>query len=147
MRDLSHRLFLNFYFFLIFWLLWVFTATSGLSLVEASRVYSLATCSTPASHSGSLSCGRAQAVGFSSCSSWALEHRLNCGRCMGSVAPRHVESSQTRDWTCVPCLGRQIPIHCTEVRTSQALRTEWNWEGKVRWSSKGKIVILGPLEL
>ena len=27
---------------------------------------------------------------------------------MGLVAPRHVGSSQTRDLTCVPCIGRQI---------------------------------------
>ena len=32
----------------------------------------------------------------------------------GFVAPRHVESSQTRDQTRVPCTGRQILIiHCT----------------------------------
>ena len=32
---------------------------------------------------------------------------------MGSVAPKHVKSSWTRDGTCVPCIGRQIPIHYT----------------------------------
>ena len=31
---------------------------------------------------------------------------------MGLVAPQHVESSRTRDGTCVPCIGRQILIHC-----------------------------------
>ena len=31
---------------------------------------------------------------------------------MGLVAPRHVGSSLTRDRTCVPCIGRQTPIHC-----------------------------------
>ena len=31
----------------------------------------------------------------------------------GLVAPPHVESSQTRDQTHVPCIGRWIPIHCT----------------------------------
>ena len=33
------------------------------------------------------------------------------------VAPRQVESSQTRDQVCVPCIGRRILIHCatTEV--------------------------------
>ena len=30
---------------------------------------------------------------------------------MGWVAPRHVESSQTRDWTCVPHTGRWILNH------------------------------------
>ena len=29
--------------------------------------------------------------------------------CTGLVAPRHVESSWTRDWTHVPCISRQIP--------------------------------------
>ena len=32
---------------------------------------------------------------------------------MGLVALWLVESSQTRDQTRVPCIGRQIPIHCT----------------------------------
>ena len=31
----------------------------------------------------------------------------------GLVVPQHVESSQTRDQTCVPCIGRQILILCT----------------------------------
>ena len=31
---------------------------------------------------------------------------------MGLVAPWHVESSWTRDRTCVPCSGRHILIHC-----------------------------------
>ena len=30
----------------------------------------------------------------------------------GLVALRHVGSSQTRTWTCVPCIGRQILNHC-----------------------------------
>jgi len=42
MRDLSHSLFKKFYYLFIFWLLWVFIATRGPSLVEASRGYSLA---------------------------------------------------------------------------------------------------------
>ena len=32
---------------------------------------------------------------------------------MELVAPQHVESSWTRDRTCVPCIGRRILIHCT----------------------------------
>ena len=45
---------------------------------------------------------------FSSCSSWAqyLWHT-------DLVAPLHVESSQKRDRTPVPCIGKQILIHCT----------------------------------
>ena len=33
--------------------------------------------------------------------------------CRGVVAPRHEESSWTRDQTRVPCTGRQILVHCT----------------------------------
>ena len=29
------------------------------------------------------------------------------------VFPRHVESSQTRDQPCAPCIDRQILNHCT----------------------------------
>ena len=31
--------------------------------------------------------------------------------CTGLAAPRHVESSQTKDRTCVPCIGRWILNH------------------------------------
>ena len=31
----------------------------------------------------------------------------------GSVAPQHLKSSWTRDGTHVPCVGRQVPIHCS----------------------------------
>ena len=33
--------------------------------------------------------------------------------CMGLLAPQHMGSSRIRDWTHVPCIGRQILIHCT----------------------------------
>ena len=33
--------------------------------------------------------------------------------CVGLVPPWHVGSSWTRAQTCVPCIGRQILIHCT----------------------------------
>ena len=46
----------------------------------------------------------------SSCGSWALEHRLSsCGEW---VAPWHVESSRTRERTCVPCIVWWILIYC-----------------------------------
>ena len=65
-------------------------------------------CSARASHCGGFSCCGAWALGFRICSTqaqllWPL----------GSVALRHVESFQTRDWTCVPCIDRWIPIHWT----------------------------------
>ena len=48
-------------------------------------------------------------VGFSSWGSWALQCGLS--RHMDLVAPWHVGSSQTRDRTHVPCIGRQILNH------------------------------------
>ena len=51
------------------------------------------------------------ACGLSSCGSRALEHKLSsCGH-MGLVAQWHVESSWTRDWILVPCIGRWILYH------------------------------------
>ena len=47
-------------------------------------------------------------AGFSICGTWAQKLW-----CMGLVALQHVESSLTRDWTCVPCIDSWIIIHCT----------------------------------
>ena len=54
---------------------------------------------------------------FGSCSTWAqLLQLLGCRatgswlQLMGLAAPHHVESSQTKDQTCVPCIGRQSHI-------------------------------------
>ena len=74
-----------------------------------------------------LRCG-AQASrrgGFSCCGAWALVTwasvvvacRLqSAGSAVvapGFIAPRHVGSSRTRARTCVPCIGRWTPNHCT----------------------------------
>ena len=103
-----------------FWLCCVFIAIHELSLVAASRGYSLLRCagfslwwllllrSTGSRH-----------VGFSSCGTWARQLWLTGSRAQaqqlwstGLVAPRHVGSSQTRARTCVPCVGRRILNHC-----------------------------------
>ena len=66
--------------FFHFWLYWVYAAAQTFSLVATSGDYLLSGCSAWASHCDSLSCCGTQAsghVGFSSCSSQALEHRLN----------------------------------------------------------------------
>ena len=42
----------------------------------------------------------------------------------GLVAPRHVGSSQTRAWTHVPCIGRQILNHCA---TREAHKHMFKW--------------------
>ena len=52
--------------------------------------------------------GGSRYVGFSGCSTQAQLLWLT-----GLVAPHHVESSQTRDRTCVPCIGRWFLIYCT----------------------------------
>ena len=49
-------------------------------------------------------------MGFSSCSSWAQQLW-----CTGLAAPWQVKSSQTRNQTCVPCIGRWILNHWTTV--------------------------------
>ena len=40
-------------------------------------------------------------------------HRLQHLWYISLLAPRYVESSWTRNWTHVPCIGRQIPINCS----------------------------------
>ena len=44
---------------------------------------------------------------------------------MGPVAPRHVGSSQTRTWTCVPCIGRrhQGSPRCSSIESKN--REHW----------------------
>ena len=54
----------NYFFFLLinlFWLLWVFIAVRGLSLVAAS--WATLRCCAQASHCGGFSCCRARALG------------------------------------------------------------------------------------
>ena len=84
-RKLEH-LYLEFYIvlFIYFWLCWVSVTLHRLSLVAANG-----SCSSvvQASHCSSFSL-----------QSWALEHRLSSWQHTDLlVAPRNVESSQTRD--------------------------------------------------
>ena len=74
----------------IFWLCWVFVA--GLAFLYCGEWELLS------SSRGGFSCRGAQALGLAY---------------PGLAAPQHVESFQTRDQTHVPCIGRQILIHCT----------------------------------
>ena len=95
-------LFLKFLFIYLFiyWLHWVFIAVCAFSNCSKRGLLS---CSVWASHCGDFSSFAAQVLGcpgLNSCGVWA-------------VAPRHVGSSQTRDRTCVPCIGRWILIHWT----------------------------------
>ena len=58
-----------------------------------------------------------QHYGLSSCGWRALEHGLSSSMraqklwCTGSVSQQHVESSWTKDQTCVPCIDRWIHYH------------------------------------
>ena len=67
---------------------------------------------------------RAQALreaGLSNCSWRVLEHRLSSWWCMSLVTPKHVESSQIKNRTCIPCIGRRTPNHWT---TREVLHSE-----------------------
>ena len=85
-----------------------------LSLVAGSRDYCL--CGVRASHRGDSSCCGTGAMGART--SVVVAHRPQDSQdsvlvVHGLSAPQYVESSQTRDQTCVLCTGRWIPIHCT----------------------------------
>ena len=92
------------YVFIYFWLRWVFIAACRLSLVAASRGYSLLWCTGFSLQwllllqSTGSSC-----VGFNSCDTrsqqlWLAGSRAQAQQlwCTGLVAPRHVGSSRTR---------------------------------------------------
>ena len=110
------------FFFLIylFWLLWVFIAGHGLSLVAASWGHSSPRCaglpprwplpprSTGPRHMGPSSCGtQAQQL-------WLAGSRAQAQQPWrtGLAAPRHVGSSRTRARTHVPPICRRTPNHC-----------------------------------
>ena len=102
--------------FIYFWPRWVFVAERGLSLVATLC------CGAWASHCGGFSCCGARALGaqasvvaargLSSCGSQALECRLSSCGARAQLLQWHVGSSQTRDRTRVPCIGRWILNPC-----------------------------------
>ena len=97
-------------YWLIDWLLcWVFVSVLGLSPVAVSGGHSSSRCV-------GLSVSRPlllRSTGSRAAGSVVVAH--------GSVAPRHVESSQTRARTRVPCIGRQIVNQCTTREASVLL--------------------------
>ena len=111
----------TFYYLFYFGLQWVFIAVHGLSLIAVSRDYSSLWCTGFSLQQLLLWSTGSRNKGFISCSSWTLE--LWCVGfssygtwaqmlwCTGLVALQHVEFTWTRDQTCVPCIGGQIPIH------------------------------------
>ena len=68
-------------YFIYFWLCWVFVAAHGLSLVVVSGSYSLLLCvGFSLQWLLLLRSTGSRCAGFSSCGTWALEHRLSsCG--------------------------------------------------------------------
>ena len=60
----------------------------------------------------------------------------------GLAAPWHEGPSQTRDWTCVPCIGRQILNHWTTREVLQHsfkcfLRFSFVWKKMFSWEGPG----------
>ena len=98
-QSLSWQLFILLFIFIYVWLHLVFVAALGLSLIEESGGYS--SCSAWASH----------CVGFSYCSSPALESGLSSCGTQALLLRGMWESSWSRDRTRVPCIGRQILNH------------------------------------
>ena len=105
-------MFLKIYLFSYFWLCWVFVAEHRPSLV--GRAGATPHCVARASHCGGLSCCGARAPGARAQQLWRT----------GSLASRHVGSSQTRARTRVPCIGRRAPNHCA---TREALKCFLMW--------------------
>ena len=90
-------------YFLISWLCWVFVAACGLSPVsraEAALIFCLLIAVASLVERGL----------------WGAQTSVLAVRGLSRVAqlaaPQHVVSSQTGDRTCVPCIGRQIPLLC-----------------------------------
>ena len=117
-----NSIFFKYYLFILFfWLRWVFVAACRLSLVAASRGHSLLRCAGFSLRWLLLlrSTG-SRRMGFSNCGAQAQQLQLAGSRAQaqqlwrtGSVAPRHVGSSQTWAQTRVPCIGRWILNHGT----------------------------------
>ena len=131
--DRDAFIFLNFIYLVnlfYFWLICVFVAAHGLSLVAASRGYSSLQCTGFSLRQLLLlwSTG-SRRTGFSSCGTWAQQLWLAGSRaqaqqlwCTGLVAPWHVGSSRTRARTRVPCIGRRILNHCTTREAQRCLQ-------------------------
>ena len=106
------------YILYIFWLYWVFIAAHGLSPAAATKgclflvvprlltEVALLLWSMYSRHAGSVIAAR----GLSNCSFAGSRTQTQFWHTV-LVAPRHVESSQTRNQTHVPCTGRQIAIY------------------------------------
>ena len=115
-----------------------------LAVLDLHDENGLSLCATQVSHCGGRFCcgARALELGLSSCVT-------------GPAAPWHVESSQTRYQTHVPCTGRQILNHWTprEVQGDSFDYIRWPKSDSTKcfaWTSesrnkKGEGVSLAPI--
>ena len=87
------------FFWIYFWLHWIFIASWAFSSCCELFIECFIDC-----------CSSSKCLGFSLW--WFLLLQSTGSRHMGLVAP-HVKSSQIRDRTHVPCIGRQILISST----------------------------------
>ena len=122
----------NFIYYFYFCLPWVFVAARRLSLVAVNGGYSSLWCTSLSlrwflllRNTGS------RHTGFSRVSAQALECGLSSCGARALAVPQHVESSQTRDRTHVPCVGRQILNYCTtrEVQGIQIFKNLFDMQG------------------
>ena len=99
---------MQFYYLFIryFWLHWVFVASHRPSLIAVSGGYALVVV-------GDKNRGFLLQWLLLLQSTSSRVHKLQKLRYMGLAAPQHVESSQTRDQTCVPCTSRWISYQWT----------------------------------
>ena len=103
--------FLGFFFFYSFIYLFIF-GCAGSSLLRGpfsscGEWGLVSSCGVQSSHCSGFSCWGAHALGrlgFSSCSSWALGHRLSRWWAQGLVALLLVRSFKIRDCTCDSCM-------------------------------------------
>ena len=95
------------YLFVYFWPCWVFVAAFEPSLV-AVPMFLIAVTSL-------LEERRLWGTWASVVAARGLQCSGQQLWCMGSVVSLHARSSRTRDWTCVPCTGRQI-LNCYITR-------------------------------
>ena len=124
MAHKLRKVFTCLFIFLKYLFIYLFLLLAALGLRCCAQSFSscgeqrLLCCGARASHWGSFSCYGARALGvrasvvvtrgLSSCGLRALERKLcSCG-CTGLLAPWSVGRSQTRAWTRVSCIGRQI---------------------------------------
>ena len=91
------------------------------------------------SHCSAFSCCGAQTLGC--VGSVVTTHGLwriwaSVVVCTGLVVPQHVGSFQTRDQTCVPCIGRWTLNHCTTREVPKLnfwLKISWKEILRPRW--------------